>query len=865
MMIFKKRFIFFVFVFVITFFITGNQVGAADIVYEGTEVPHIQGRSSWENTGNLRNLLKIKDPKTEDRAMPAYYNPSKMVIHNYNCATHQTNGDRNMDCNSDEQDAISIIQNIYRYHALNRKLGDIGYNFIISWTGEIFEGRYGGNGIVGSHLEPSENCTDYNAGTIGILLLGNIDEEDAPEAMRKSLARLVAWLSMGNNISPANLSKTTKIWQYDSLKSISGELRCDTEKGAFLIDWKSPTISYYGDVEVFTGNHRLNLDDIRVQAIRYKKTFQKYSYRTKEGNDIWTIGDNKRAPNAKLGSKTVTINNSQLMYFPKSRQSTVKDGDVFVIEGRSNPYLLEDGKCYEVVSRNIFNAWDLGNTKQKTVSAHNIPSCIFGEYLSYPEGQLIRSDDSDKVYLVNEDGSISHVSSLLAFEKVGFDWADVFIVSKQEIAVLNEGYPVLLPAGTLVRSDESIVYLISGRAKKPINNSTLFLLNGFDEDDIEIILATELDYYSLGGSVLYPDNTLVIINGDTYIILRGRRHPIVSSMLSHVDKVNREPIVLPEIEKHTYPLGVEVREMADIVKLKNLADSSKEDFVSAYADVPVGGLMRSIRVGITKLDGNEVVKFSADQTYNVQAGQSGAINKIAEEEYSVLPKRISSALRLSSISGNITFNILHKSEVYKLTGNIEIIPVKSGELTEYWLINELLLEDYLLGLSPISGIDEMNALKAMAIASRSYALHYVELGGRYKDLPFHVMAREHEMFFDSLRVDEKNDDYLRAVDETRGTILFHKKKPVLAIYTEDTCGVSKSAKQVFGNFYKKFSYLSGGIHDPVDTQHSVDCPNSAGYAVGMSLVGAQSLASKKDNYVEILKYYYPATNINKIY
>ncbi len=42
-------------------------------------------------------------------------------------------------------EAIAAIQQIYKYHTLDRDFGDIGYNFLIDHLGNIYEGRAGGD------------------------------------------------------------------------------------------------------------------------------------------------------------------------------------------------------------------------------------------------------------------------------------------------------------------------------------------------------------------------------------------------------------------------------------------------------------------------------------------------------------------------------------------------------------------------------------------------------------------------------------------------------------------------------------------------------------------------------------------------
>lgn len=105
---------------------------------------------------------------------PEYRTVRKFVIHH----TATSNSDL---------DPAATVRAIYYYHAVTRGWGDIGYNYLIDTQGRIYEGRYGGEGVVGGHAK------QYAWGSIGVSLIGNYDEVAVPAAMERSLIELIAW------------------------------------------------------------------------------------------------------------------------------------------------------------------------------------------------------------------------------------------------------------------------------------------------------------------------------------------------------------------------------------------------------------------------------------------------------------------------------------------------------------------------------------------------------------------------------------------------------------------------------------------------------------------------------------------------
>ncbi|MFA6523207.1 MAG: N-acetylmuramoyl-L-alanine amidase [Candidatus Peribacteraceae bacterium] len=105
------------------------------------------------------------------------YSPSVRLI-----AVHHTA----MEIGTDERSPVERMRALYQYHAVSRSWGDIGYHYVIDETGQIYEGRAGGDAVVGGHAYCS------NVGTVGIAMMGNFEVEQPTQLQMKSLQWLLA-------------------------------------------------------------------------------------------------------------------------------------------------------------------------------------------------------------------------------------------------------------------------------------------------------------------------------------------------------------------------------------------------------------------------------------------------------------------------------------------------------------------------------------------------------------------------------------------------------------------------------------------------------------------------------------------------
>ena len=169
-----------------------------------------------------------------------------------------------------------------------------------------------------------------------------------------------------------------------------------------------------------------------------------------------------------------------------------------------------------------------------------------------------------------------------------------------------------------------------------------------------------------------------------------------------------------------------------------------------------------------------------------------------------------------------------------------------GKLT---VINDIDLEDYIKGVVPseMPSSWEFEALKAQAIAARSYAL--ANLGKQAKfgyDLKDNTEDQAYGGASSETNVTNK------AVDETHGLVLTYDMKIISAYYSASAGGMTSTS--AWGG-YVPYLHSVPSFDDNVVKK---------GHGVGMSQHGANNLAKQGYNAYQILQYFYQNVKFAKL-
>ena len=541
--------------------------------YADSDVPIILPRSTWDNTPSLNALMTWLPQNTE---FPSDWQPvERIIVHDTGCDI------TNSTCNNN-QNPVSTIQGIYRYHSVTRGWGDIGYNYLIDQQGRIYEGRYGGNGSRGAHVYVDRTKDNLNYGTIGIAILGNYAGMAPSQAALDSLTRLTAWLCVVNNLDPLG-QKSSFIW------------RTDTKSFSTL--FSGPTIAGHKDVE--PGNPdpaKVNFIKLRQDAGVLVDKFKNYIYQVSGSDKIYQLQNGSRKVFANLADftaqglsygKIINISKSQMDIFSATRFLKYPDGSLLQINGDPAVYLIDNGKkrnfsvsakefvklgfdfknVKKVTADELINYPDgveikygpdkallsdgvkvfyIESGKKRWITSGNLLTILGfkwpqiknapqdlayyleGGAMTYPDGALLRAKDAETVYLV-KDGQKREFVSAQSFLKLGYKWNKVLAVDPIEVALYPAGDIMSYADGTLVRAEIlPTVFLIDKGKAKPFLSNEVFNNLKYKATQVLIVSSGELSYYSQGEPVKYPEGRLLRPKNENtvYLISGGQAQAV---------------------------------------------------------------------------------------------------------------------------------------------------------------------------------------------------------------------------------------------------------------------------------------------------------------------------------------------------
>ena len=812
----------------------------------------------------------------------------------------------------------NMIKNIFLYHINGREWNDIGYNYLVDPNGNIYEGRNGGNGVVGVH------AGSYNEGSIGISILGtyggNVNGEYLANPLTykiiKSLEKLIGWVAANNGIS---------------LNKINGQ----NPKGENIdgvIGHRDVSATNCPGDELYQ-----KLGSIQNDAITYANTYKNYAYQIGEDKAVYILADGykmkfdsaKNLPTAYQNNIIKPISANQLNKYQYKDIIIYPDGSLLQKFDEPAVYYLENGEkralsmSGEDFIKMGFKVEDLKKVFESDLKIYNDSKIIkYG-----PDGSLLSSKNGD-VYFI-EKGQKRKFTSAQLFEYLNYQWTD--IKEDPEIDFYLEGLKMIYPDGILATSDKNNkVYLIENEQKREITSLVLFDVLNYEWENVISINEDELNHFPVGAKMVYSDGTLIKRKDYPviYKIEKGTKKRFTSLALFEATKSDwadvldlskEEFVIYPDGGVLKYPEGTLIKQAGDdkIYTIKN----GEAEWVETLEEFKAAGYKWSdlIEITVEEADlyfniGNKEIKnnsindssnnnttvneeplmkvaiysttsedilITANGNYSVHYYNSAdAIykteNKSSGEQAIISYFNSANYVKFVPSSENVILEILSYEDLSwnreindnKFRGNLEI---KYSDISnKLWIINKLLLEDYVNGISEASNDSPEEYLKAFSAIARTYAMYYIKEGGKHTGELFHLKnsrnGNGNDQHYKGYNFEMRALQIVTANKSTAGHIINYNNSPIVAAYSSDSGGITKSGCTVLSANYcsADYTYLNGGVKDSENTKHD-PAKVAVSHGAGMSAVGACQMAEDGSDWMEIIKHYYLGVEVEKYY
>jgi len=150
-----------------------------------------RNRASWGADESLRFAAD-----GTNRCPDAYYPVQALTVHHSVTRTK-------------DPDPAATVRSIYFDQTITRNFGDLGYHLLIDGAGTVYEGRSSGSdgepvfgGTALAQMNNAAHVAGYNAGNVGVALLGDFTDVAPGRAAVNSLIKVLAILSAVCNLDP---------------------------------------------------------------------------------------------------------------------------------------------------------------------------------------------------------------------------------------------------------------------------------------------------------------------------------------------------------------------------------------------------------------------------------------------------------------------------------------------------------------------------------------------------------------------------------------------------------------------------------------------------------------------------------------
>lgn len=221
---------------------------------------------------------------------------------------------------------------------------------------------------------------------------------------------------------------------------------------------------------------------------------------------------------AVLGGSVGVYPNGSLLKAPDSAAVWLIAGD--------QKHLIKSGEIF--VSR---FKWD---DIIKLPSSRQLDLYEPGEDVKFAAGKLVKEAGAPDVYRVSLAGGRAPIISGGIFISRGYEFRDIIEVETGFLAGYNiepmiDDSNLVLDGDLFKTADNSAVYFVENQKARLIPSEDIFKEHAFKFKNVRTITAVKLAEIGAGANMTYPDGTLIKGNNSAvYVISDGRKRPIVS-------------------------------------------------------------------------------------------------------------------------------------------------------------------------------------------------------------------------------------------------------------------------------------------------------------------------------------------------
>lgn len=802
---------------------------------------------------------------TEDQSGRDYIWPLQYPEEIKKVVIHHTATTKNLD------NPKQAIRDIYHYHAVTRGWGDIGYNYVVDQQGQVYEGRYGGEGVIGAHSGPG------NHGSIGIAMLGNYQDNPVPE---KAVINLSQFLYQKGQIHDLELDGHGT-FRGEDMPTIFGhrDIMSTTCPGEHLYE-KLPLIrslsaTAFTEKEKFTKPYDFqNLSDLYYIELLPEETKTFTITLENIGTSDWNSDTHLILESNQDFASTLSFPNKQGLILASLNEDSVPSGQ----EGTFD-FTLTGGAVGKTVYLKL-----TPKINGDTLTEDHLSIAVAVEPPVY-RYQIVEAQYPPELMQVGEsfEGKITVKNTgNVTWNNLTFaNQAATYTVAPDDTVTLDYTYTTPDQTG---EDFQSLSLEIPDRTFQNQDNLT------FE------VLVYEHDYDSL---MFGKSLTTQWQKGENYTLYVNLRNS--GKQTWHEDDLKavflKDPslkILDLEMNPNTVPIGDQGR-ITFTVKTSNntpesgpliaqifiddhkISDSILFKYKTKEASFQVQEEDQSdIRIKLSSFDEENAV-FSANGKTTVYSGdkllktlpanavtnvelQNGKYKVIAdgtgfleENPIRIVPSS-AAIIKIDNFNHAPGWNPDLNDNQYR--GTLEVNK-EDGKLI---LINELPVDSYLKGLGEVSNSAHPEKIKSIMVAARSYAQYYIDVDQKFSGKPYHLdddpaVSQKYLGY----GLEKRSPNVASAVDATKGKVIsLDGQTPLKAPYFNQSDGTStKSAQEVWG--WTNTPYL---ISVP---DNYCDGNEFLGHGVGLSGCGATGMAEQGYTYDEILKHYYTGIDILDLY